>query len=423
MIDKLRGKLLPWQKVVLGFGAIVLCTWFLHLYTTPEARAWQNDSEALVWGKIIKMETGEYSREEAIFLGAYQYEFKDMWMNEYSFTEGIEPEVKYAAYNSQTGAQGFLFYFLTRLFEFLGFDNYHIKRLLWILNTSVFVGLFILLCKWIAKEWGKLAGGLAFSLLAVSYWLTLSISNLYWVTWTILAPVVVVIYWCDNVYGNKKNQLKWGVLLAGTFVFRFMCGFEFVSTIILCGEFPVVYYFFKNITNKEKRIKYFRLAVIVGLIAVLMFAAALFIWYQELRICSGQTYAVNKILETIAKRTGVFQNMTTVPNEVTESLSISRFQVVAMYLQSEKMWGILGIKELVLVEVVLKVTCCLKNRDSIYTVPQELFMLFLRRWRLFLGFSWHPGMHIFTQRLIVYCGFSLLFRFAWHISGKMRWKL
>ena len=46
-----------------------------------------------------------------------------------------------------------------------------------------------------------------------------------------------------------------------------------------------------------------------------------------------------------------------------------------MYLQSEKMWGIFGIKELVLVEVVLKVICCLKNRDSLCSVPQELFEL------------------------------------------------
>ena len=70
MIDKLRGKLLPWQKVVLGFCAIVLCTWLLHLYTTPEARAWQNDSEALVWGKILRLETGVQNKGELFFLGS-----------------------------------------------------------------------------------------------------------------------------------------------------------------------------------------------------------------------------------------------------------------------------------------------------------------------------------------------------------------
>lgn len=369
-----RNRFLRWSKVIVGIFIVILCTWILHLYTNPDARAWQNDSEALVWGKIINLETGNYSKTEALFLGGYQFAFEDMDLNAEYFTQGIEPDATYWVYESQSGAQGILFYLLVQVFRFLSIDGYHIKRLLWILNTSAFVCCFILLCKWLAKEWGKASALLVFSLLVVSYWLTLSMSNLYWVTWTILLPTVITACWCQKADTSSK-QVKWGVLLSVAFLFRFMCGFEFVSTIMVSSEVPVVYYFFKHLADKDKRRKYFRLAVIIGIIAVLMFITALAVWFVELVVCHDWTYAVNTVLETIAKRTGAFENLTEVPEAMVESLEANRFQVVAMYLKSEKMWGIFGIQELILAEVLLKAACLIRKNATFLSAAQEIVVL------------------------------------------------
>lgn len=369
-----KSRSLRWGKVIAGIFIIILCTWIFRLYTNPDARGWQNDSEALVWGKIIKLETGEYSKTEFFFLGSYQFEFEDMGLNAEHFTQGTEPDTAYLVYESQTGAQGILFYLLAEAFRFLQIDGYHIKRLLWILNTSAFVCCFALLCKWIAKEWGKVAAVLALSLLVVSYWLTLSMSNLYWVTWTILLPTVITAYWCQDTNSSSK-QIKWVVLLSLAFLVRFMCGFEFASTIMVSSEVPVVYYFFKNVKEKANRRKYFRLAVTIGIIAILMFVAALTVWFVELVMCHDQAYAVNRILETIAKRTGAFENMTVVPEAMVESLEANRFQVVGMYLTSEKMWGLFGIKELVLAELLLKAVSLIRKRSTFLSAVQEIVVL------------------------------------------------
>lgn len=188
-----------------------------------------------------------------------------------------------------------------------------------------------------------------------------------------LLPMTITACWCSESLDAKST--KYLVFLGVAFLFRFMCGFEFVSTVMLCSEVPVVYSYIRDFSIPEKRRKYFRIAVAVGTIAILMFIFALGIWFLQLYLCDGWHSALGKIFETIAKRTGVFEDRAEIQEIFKESLEINRFQVVAMYLQSEKMWGIFGIKELVLVEVVLKVICCLKNRDSLCSVPQELFEL------------------------------------------------
>ena len=113
---------------MLGFCVIVLFTWLFHLYTTPEARLWQADSEALVWGKIVRVESGVENKVELLFLGNYGQDPVTPEQGEFpgAFAEGKVPQEEYAVYTSQTGAQGFLFLFLADLFLKMGIDRYHV---------------------------------------------------------------------------------------------------------------------------------------------------------------------------------------------------------------------------------------------------------------------------------------------------------
>lgn len=374
MIDKLKGKLLPWQKMVLGFCVIVLCTWLFHLYTTPEARAWQNDSEGLVWGKIVRFESGIQDKSEFLLLGNYGHD--DPAMNQRAFVEGTPPQDQvYSIYPSQTGAQGLLFLFLSQVFTRIGIDRYHVQRLLWILNTSAFVLCFAFVCRWIAEKWGGISALFALSVLVASHWMTVSISNLYWVTWTMLLPMAITAEWCREKSNTKSK--KYLIALGLAFLFRFMCGFEFVSTVMWCSEVPLFLCFAESFSDPVKRKKYLRKMFAVGIVALSMFVVALGIWFVELCVCGGWHWAINRMLETVAKRTGAFENMFDLSNMegVEESLAVSRLSVVAIYLQSQKLWGILGIKEIVFLEIILKAINCFQNRKSRESIKIEISML------------------------------------------------
>lgn len=367
--------------MVLGICAVVLFTWIFHLYTTPEARLWQMDSEAFVWGKIIRVESGMENKAELLFLGSYRLD--ELIREPGAFVEGKVPPGEYTVYTSQTGAQGFLFLFLADIFLKAGIDRYHIQRLFWILNTSAFVLCFGLVCRWIAEKWGKISAIFAFSTVFVSYWMTVSISNLYWVTWTMMLPMAITACWCRAKHEENANN-KYPILLAIAFLFRFMCGFEFVSTIMWCSEIPVFCCFITEFSDPIKRKKYFRRMLLVGCVALAMFVVAIGIWFIQLCLYGGRYFAIDQMIETVAKRTGAFGTgkleSTLSPSDmekIEKSLSVSRLSVVAMYLQSQNMWGILGIREIVLVEIILKIMNCLQNGVTKASLKNEIGILFV----------------------------------------------
>lgn len=377
MLSKFTAALRPWQRAVLSVCAIVVFTWLFHLYTTPEARLWQTDSEALVWGKIVRVESGVENNVELLFLGNYGQDAlipKPGGFPE-AFAEGKVPQEEYSVYTSQTGAQGFLFLFLADIFLKTGIDRYHVQRLLWILNTSAFLLCFGIICRWIAEKWGTVSAIFAFSIVFVSHWMTISISNLYWVTWTMVLPMAVTTCWCREKHPEKSRRYL--IFLAIAFLFRFMCGFEFVSTVMWCSEVPVFCCFLTGFSDPAKRKKYFRRMFWVGCVALAMFAVAVGIWFIELCVYGGRYFAIEQILETASRRTGAFENMVDLSGmeEVEESLSVSRLSVVGMYLQSQNLWGILGLKEIVLAEMILKAINCLQNPAARKSVKEEAGIL------------------------------------------------
>lgn len=154
---------------------------------------------------------------------------------------------------------------------------------------------------------------------------------------------------------NLKTQGKvgkgWYLVLFVAVLVRFLCGFEFTSSIMLATEVPIFYYFFHS-PDKETRKKWLRVAVLVGILELLAFMLAFtitifqnMVWQKQ-----GLLAALNNITDAIKYRTGFMgarENIQDYSGSVKDSLMESRGAVVRKYLtSSDALWYTWSTREL-----------------------------------------------------------------------------
>lgn len=125
-------------------------------------------------------------------------------------------------------------------------------------------------------------------------------------------------------------------------LFRFLCGFEFTSTVMISAEVPIFFYFIKDFENKERRKYWFRQMEKVGAVLLISFCAAMLVWlFMQIRYM-GMEKALLEIVKTIAARTGVMKSALdeNVMNVLSESLDTPRMQVVQMMVFNQ--WPAMG---------------------------------------------------------------------------------
>ena len=125
-------------------------------------------------------------------------------------------------------------------------------------------------------------------------------------------------------------------------LFRFLCGFEFTSTVMVSAEVPIFFYFIKDFENKERRKYWFRQMEKIGLVLLISFCAAMLVWlFMQIRYM-GMEKALSEIVQTIAARTGAMKSALDEDkmNIYGESLDMPRMQVVKMMLLNR--WPAMG---------------------------------------------------------------------------------
>ena len=125
-------------------------------------------------------------------------------------------------------------------------------------------------------------------------------------------------------------------------LFRFLCGFEFTSTVMISAEVPIFFYFIKDFENKERRKYWFRQMEKVGAVLLISFCAAMLVWlFMQIRYM-GMEKALLEIMQTIAKRTGVMKSVLdeNMMNVLSESLDAPRMQVVQLMMFNQ--WPAMG---------------------------------------------------------------------------------
>ena len=302
---------------------------------------WQMDSESLIWGRVLA------AQHEGLFSDAGLLRRWTWDTDDELFLADEMPQDEPTIYMSSSGLQGTVIALFAVLGRALHISNSVIYRLLSVLNTAAFVAVLLLFCRWLYQEVGWLAAIAAFLGMFSYPWVAVSVRNLYWITWSLLLPTVITARWAQAAEQGKRS--RGGVYLFIAALLRFMCGFEFVSTIMLSAEIPVLYYLLRDWADKAARRRWLRLGVLAGLLQLGAFAGAVLLWMAQLAFYHGDLQAALATMKyTVARRTGLVHSDIPLEQQFLGSLELPRTEVVKMYLFGEPMWGRFSVRAVLL---------------------------------------------------------------------------
>ena len=327
--------------VAVLFFCAGLLAFSTHCWNTEASREWQVDSEDLIWGRILQIQQGE--NQGGGFLGRYFPMGESGYMKE-SFLQGaVEGEWK--SYTHQSGLQGTL-YGVANLILKVFVPQTNIRwAVLRFVNSVLYIAGMLLLCRWIWQKTGFAAALTGFSCVLLAGISTETMPNLYWVTWTLLLPFLVSTAVCGWVERDRKHTVWDAAFIGGAVLLRCLCGFEFISGVMIAAELPV---FFELLcAEKEHRIFWFRWALLVAAFQLAAFALSFGIWLvQDLLYFQDWALVKEDILATIAKRTGAFSEWIPDNEAYIESLEDPRLNVLKWYLNEKLYLNMLSILDL-----------------------------------------------------------------------------
>lgn len=313
---KTLNKALPWMFVFVTVIFLSLC--FYRNQIGAAGNDWfmtyQDDSDMHIRGRIARtIETGN--------------PFSDhMLIGQYAVIDGVQ---RYDPYFRQIGIQGLYASFIQRI---TGADLENTVRYTRMLNSLLCAVMCAVFAFWLWRERGKTTAVLSVVLFAFSPWLTVSARNLYWATWLMFLPAVLmlVILRHDAVRKRYSNFVAFILCFVSIFL-KCGAGYEFVSCVLVCMEIPFIYYAVHNSWSIKKFL--IRTAV-SGIGGITGFAAAIGVNLLQCKMLVGDfNTAVELMIENISKRTGAFGIEQT--NElIIASLNVSPITVINTYLFS-----------------------------------------------------------------------------------------
>lgn len=308
------------------------------------------DSEDLIWGRVIQMQLGE---KGSGFLGRYSPVPYNGYLRDY-FREGEIPPGQWNSYTHQSGLHGTLFGFANLIFKSFISSGKIRWAALRFGNSVLYVSTMFFLCRWIWKKQGIVASLAALTCILFAEMSLKAMPNLYWAIWTLILPFLISAAVCEWL---KKTQKRSFVLLSAVIIglptlFRCLCGFEFVCTVMVGAELPVVWKMLE--AEKSERMAWFKFAVLVGVFQLLAFAVAVGIWaIQDVLHFQSWSLAKEDILSTVSKRTGAFSEWMPANGEVyLESLQVPRLSVLKLYLDQKAHLNVLSVFHLVVIAMI-----------------------------------------------------------------------
>lgn len=315
-----------YNLMIVAFGIILFLSFYSNFWKVVDQswfEGYQIDSEGLVIGRVMKsQQEGIMSNGGFLTRTKDNYTFqKDYYINQ------IESE--YLVYPQQIGLQGMFFSIVDSLTNFSPSVNLNI---FYFINCAILTLLLIIMYIYIYKEFGSISALIFIITCIINPWLVVSARNLYWVIWTLLLPYITILMLMK--YDEKNKNISGKILFLATFILIFIksaCGFEFISTILISVEIPIIYYAVKN---KYSFKEWFLKSMYVGIGGILGFITAIVVYLiQATNYFGSLNLAVNNFIYTISKRTGAFD--VEVSEVYQKSLDISISEVLYRYIFEE----------------------------------------------------------------------------------------
>ena len=190
----------------------------------------QIDSEQIVLDGLLnglrdgKLNLGVYLRND---------NSKD-YLNARKYFLNKNDEGKFVSYNSSYGFQIRFFY---KLYSF-GFDSLSLYHSIVSALLSLVVAFMTLTIKRDFSIISAIIFGLVFIL---SPWIVVFARNLFWVPFTWFLPIAISMYFSIDIFDNSKKLYVMLLLIFSSFTLKFLCGYEFITTIFFATCVPIFY--------------------------------------------------------------------------------------------------------------------------------------------------------------------------------------
>lgn len=224
--------------------------------------SFQNDSERLAMGPIVaevrEIETDNQPYGLGI-LTSLDYPEEDV----YSFMEKEAIEgFKYKSYKSQIGLQGLVYKAIVHFIPELGM--YYVFRV----ACCFFLTIILLAIVYqLYKKYGALFAVVFGVVSLISPWVVNFSRNLYWVEFTWFIPMLLGLL-CINY--EEKRKIIYPLFFIAVLV-KCLCGYEYISTIMMSG---IMFLIVEFICNRKERKKIFKSIFVIGVLSLAGFLTA-----------------------------------------------------------------------------------------------------------------------------------------------------
>ena len=270
----------------------ILLTMWRHNASDYLTGNWDRYSQDLVFGRILQMQQGQSA--PGGFLGSYTPEWGDN-QNRSLFRDGAAPAAtEFVSYTHQSGLQGTLLGIVNRGLLGLFPDGARRETMLYTVNSVLFYAAALCVCLAVWRAVGALPGAACLAAVLLAPWVQRGMKDLYWCLWTWLLPLLAALLVC-----RLRRRWCYTVVFAAVLA-RCLCGFEFISSLLILCELPLVYCFF---ACPEQRRDWFARMTGVGFSAVGGVAAALGVWLWQGWLYFGSwAQSADNIARTVSLR-------------------------------------------------------------------------------------------------------------------------
>ena len=310
------------KKHCIIFSALVIISTCVLMMLKAEP-LFQMDSESLVSVPMLAEVNDKEFDNSQYGLGSFSAEVGETFYYNYFKENDIEMnrhEYTYGSYISQFGLQGYFCCFIARVIKSSG--TVGVMRAVFCLLT---VFLTFLIAAGIKKHYGLLPAVCSWIVLIYSHWVYDFAPNLYWAMFTWLVTILLGLM-CVN-HEDKRKYIYPLFFIA--MVVKCLCGYEYISTIMLSGESFLIA---EWLVKKEKRRKLTYCIIISGLCMLIGFIAVML--FQSYRYGEGDLIKGFKFFKYYLVERRTFGNYAEYEPVYADSLNASVWAVLKKYFWS-----------------------------------------------------------------------------------------
>ncbi|HMN81220.1 MAG TPA: hypothetical protein PKA20_14975 [Burkholderiaceae bacterium] len=233
-----------------------------------------NRSEALVLDGIQRaMQVGRADAPLGRYIRAGDARWPDALQQRELFRRQ-DRSGEFRPYQSQFGLQGMGWIALHRIAS-------PDARTMESLNAALMAGVVAAVFVWCTRRFGAPAAWIGAATLFLSPWPVLFARDLYWVAFTLFLPMLVMLYAGQRLYDRSGPRLAVLALFGAAVATKLLCGYEYLTTLVIAGLFPVV---FHGLTLRRPPREIVTRLFQAGLVSVAAFALALVLHLHRLGV-------------------------------------------------------------------------------------------------------------------------------------------